>query len=125
MPRRLSGTSAVETRVVMEFSRRNLITAAGLASAAGPLLKAATPGLPDKSQFPVVKSEICLNNARWHPISQGAMRAVQQYLDYKAAGGGSGGDYAGRLQNRAKEQFAKLIHAKPNEVSFVPSTTVG
>ena len=109
----------------MEVSRRNLIAAAGLASAAVQRLGAAAPKLPDKNEFPVVKSEVCLNNARWHPIGLGARRAIQQYLDYKATGGGSAPDYAGELQNRAKEQFAKLIHARPTEVAFVPSTTVG
>jgi selenocysteine lyase/cysteine desulfurase len=109
----------------MEVSRRDLIAAAGLASAAVSKLAAAAPGLPDKKEFPVGRFEVCLNNARWHPIGQGATRAIQQYLDYKATGGGGDADYAGGLQNRAKEQFAKLIHARPNEISFVPSTTVG
>jgi len=113
----------------MEISRRDLIAAAGLASleSATPSRssRAATPALPDKREFPVVKAGTCLNNARWHPISLGATRAVQQYLDYKAGGGGGVGDYAGDLQNRAKANFARLIHAQPVEVSFVPSTTVG
>jgi selenocysteine lyase/cysteine desulfurase len=109
----------------MEVSRRSLIAAAGLASAAVQKVRAAAPKLPDKNEFPVVRSEVCLNNARWHPIGLGARRAVQQYLDYKATGGGAAPDYAGELQNRAKEQFAKLIHARPTEVAFVPSTTVG
>jgi selenocysteine lyase/cysteine desulfurase len=109
----------------MEVSRRNLIAAAGLAAAAASKLRGAMPALPDKKEFPVVKAEVCLNNARWHPIGVGATRAVHEYLDYKAAGGGDDADYGGGLQNRAKELFAKLIHARPNEVSFVPSTTVG
>src|SRR5215469_15706181 len=109
----------------MEVSRRNLIAAAGLASAAVQRLRAAAPKLPDKNEFPVVKAEVCLNNARWHPIGLGARRAVQQYLDYKATGGGDAPDYSAELQNRVKEQFAKLIHARPTEVAFVPSTTVG
>ncbi len=109
----------------MEVSRRNLIAAAGLATAAASKLRGATPALPDKKEFPVVNAEVCLNNARWHPIGVGATRAVHEYLDYKAGGGGGDADYGGGLQNRAKELFAKLIHARPNEVSFVPSTTVG
>jgi selenocysteine lyase/cysteine desulfurase len=109
----------------MDLSRRNLIVGAGFASAAIQALEAAAPNLPDKNEFPVVKSEVCLNNARWHPIGLGATRAVQRYLDYKAGGGGSDADYGGGLQNRAKEQFAKLIHARPAEIAFVPSTTVG
>ncbi len=86
---------------------------------------AAAPELPAKADFPVVKSEVCLNNARWHPISTGATRAVQQYLNYKAGGGGFDPDYGTNLQRRAKELFAELIHADPSELSFVPSTTVG
>ncbi|HLK63294.1 MAG TPA: aminotransferase class V-fold PLP-dependent enzyme [Bryobacteraceae bacterium] len=109
----------------MEISRRNLIAAAGLATAAASGVRSAVRSLPDKTEFPVVKAEVCLNNARWHPISLGATRAVQQYLDYKATGGGNDPDYGTGLQARAKEQFANLIHAKPAEVSFVPSTTVG
>ena len=108
----------------MEVTRRNWIAAAGVAAAVS-RASAAVPGLPDRAEFPVVKSEVCLNNARWHPISAGATRAVQQYLEYKATGGGAAADYGSELQNSARQQFAKLINAKPAEVSFVPSTTVG
>jgi selenocysteine lyase/cysteine desulfurase len=108
----------------MDVSRRNLIAAAGLATVAASKLRAA-PSLPDKQEFSVIHSEVCLNNARWHPAGAGAIRAVQQYLDYKASGGGAGADYGGNLQARAKDLFAKLINAKTAEVAFVPSTTVG
>jgi len=108
----------------MDVSRRNLIAAAGLVTVAASKLRAA-PSLPDKKEFPVIHSEVCLNNARWHPAGAGAMRAVQQYLDYKASGGGAGADYGGNLQTRAKDLFAKLINAKTVEIAFVPSTTVG
>ena len=70
-------------------------------------------------------AEVCLNNARWHPIGRGAIRAVRRYLDYKASGGGQSPDYAAELQDHAKQLFATLINAKPTEVSFIPSTTVG
>jgi hypothetical protein len=114
----------------MDVSRRSLIIAAGVASlqsaTISPLDAAkTTPGLPAKSEFPVVKAETCLNNARWHPISIGATQAVQEYLEYKASGGGRDPDFGGELQKRAKTEFAKLIHARPSELSFVPSTTVG
>jgi selenocysteine lyase/cysteine desulfurase len=107
----------------MDVSRRHLIlSAAGLqAVVAAP----APPTLPAKSEFPVVGSEVCLNNARWHPASTGSIKAIRQYLDYKAGGGGSDPDYSANLQNRAKSQFAALIHAQASELSFIPSTTVG
>jgi selenocysteine lyase/cysteine desulfurase len=109
----------------MDLSRRSLIAAAGLATVAATRLRADTPPLPDKKEFPVVNAEVCLNNARWHPAGVGAMRAVEQYLNYKAGGGGADADYGVGIQTRAKELFARLIHAKPAEVAFVPSTTVG
>lgn len=114
----------------MDMTRRNLILAAGVASletVTAPRASAApaTVGLPDKSEFTVGKSETCLNNARWHPISIGATKAVQRYLEYKATGGGSAPDYGSDLQNRAKSLFADLVHSNASEISFVPSTTVG
>src|ERR1700685_3982544 len=107
----------------MDVTRRNLILAAGVASLE--TVTASPTGLPDKSAFTVGKFETCLNNARWHPISIGAAKAIQEYLEYKATGGGSGADYGSYLQKRAKTLFAGLIHATPSEISFVPSTTVG
>ena len=69
---------------------------------------------------------VCLNNARWHPIGMGFLQAINAYSSRlpRPAGGGGDADYGGGLQDRARELFAKLIHARPNEVSFVPSTTV-
>lgn len=114
----------------MNVSRRNWIVGAGavpLQSAAVSQLAAAPapPQLPAKAEFPVVSSEVCLNNARWHPISRGALRTVQEYLDYKAGGGGNAPEYANRIQNKAKSLFAQLVNAKLAEISFVPSTVVG
>jgi selenocysteine lyase/cysteine desulfurase len=106
----------------MEMTRRNLILAAGVASL--DTVTASASGLPDRREFTVGKYETCLNNARWHPISIGATKAVQRYLEYKATGGARVPDY-GDLPSRAKTLFAGLIHAKASEISFVPSTTVG
>lgn len=112
----------------MNVSRRNLIAGAGVAALQSALPRAAAapsaPHLPAKSDFEVIKAEICLNNARWHPISIGATRAVQHYLDYKASGGGTA-DAAGASQSKVKAQFAELINARTSEISFIPSTTVG
>ena len=106
----------------MDLSRRNWMFAAG-AAAWG---TKAGFSLPAKSDFEVVKSETCLNNARWHPISVGATHAVQEYLKFKASGGGLGAmDYSAEMQKRVKAQFAELINARPVEISYVPSTTAG
>ena len=42
--------------------------------------------LPAKSEFPVVNSEVCLNNARWHPASTGSVKAIQQSFARQNAG---------------------------------------
>jgi selenocysteine lyase/cysteine desulfurase len=108
----------------MDLSRRNWMLAAG--AAAWQSAVAAPAKLPAKSDFDVVKSETCLNNARWHPISIGATRAIDDYLKYKATGGGAAAmDYSAAMQGRVKAQFAALVHADPAEIAFVPSTTVG
>jgi selenocysteine lyase/cysteine desulfurase len=107
----------------MDLSRRNLVLAAGAATVARAI--AATPRLPAKGDFPVVGVETCLNNARWHPISNGATKAIRRYLEYKAGGGGAAPEWSGDIQRDAKTLFAKLIHGEPDEISFVPSTTVG
>ena len=50
------------------LTRRNLLVTASSASLFG------APPL-EKADFPVVKSETCLNNARWHPLSAGSRKA--------------------------------------------------
>ncbi len=108
----------------MSFTRRNWMAgAAGLSLLPRGHSAVSSVALPLKAEFPV--SETCLNNARWHPISNGARRAVQEYFDYKASGGGSDPEYGTRIQTRVKEEFAGLINAHATEISFVPSTSVG
>jgi len=78
-----------------------------------------------REQFPVVQAETCLNNARWHPLSLGAKKAIVDYLDYKASGGGSVPQYSAQQQEKVKQLYAKLIGAHSSEISFVPSTLAG
>ena len=85
----------------------------------------ASTAFPFKQQFPVVYAETCLNNARWHPLSLGARKAITNYLDYKASGGGNAPKYSAQQQDKVKQLYANLIGAKASEVSFVPSTLAG
>ena len=78
-----------------------------------------------RDQFPVVHAETCLNNARWHPLSVGAKRAIVGYLDYKSSGGGRVPQYSTLQQETVKQLYAKLIGAQSSEISFVPSTLAG
>ncbi len=87
---------------------------------------AATLARPSvRDQFPVVQTETCLNNARWHPLSLGAKKAIVDYLDYKSSGGGNVPQYSTLQQERVKQLYAKLIGAHSSEIGFVPSTLAG
>jgi selenocysteine lyase/cysteine desulfurase len=107
-----------------KISRRGLLAASGLAPlAAG---ATATDFGATRNDFPWAQTEVFLNNAGWHPIGVHSIRAMQAYLDYKMKGPGEGReDFHGGKQEEVKRLFAQLIHAKPTEISFVPSTLVG
>jgi selenocysteine lyase/cysteine desulfurase len=104
------------------MARRELIQgAAGLAASA------ANRGLSGaRAMFPWAEEEVYLNNAGWHPMSRQAVAAMQGYLEYKLKGPGGGrGERQSGSQELARARFAQLIHARPEEVAFVPSTLVG
>ncbi len=102
------------------MTRRSLLSTAALAPAA------TSRQLPLKSEFPVTQQATCLNNARWHPMSRGTRRAMEDFLDFKSSGGLEDGMSVGpRIQQQARQRFAQLIHANPAEISFVQSTTMG
>lgn len=76
-----------------------------------------------RANFPVTQERTYLNNAYLHPLNLGAKAAIQAYLERKATGSSRYSYVPAR--DEAKAHFAQLIHAKPPEISFVPSTTVG
>ena len=87
---------------------------------------AALPMLGVRSEFVVDQYEVCLNNARWHPMSKGAKQAVIDYLDYKSRGVWVPSPGLNSPESIAvRKAFAELIHAQPHEVAFVNSTTAG
>ncbi len=101
----------------MTMQRRSMILGASALAAAN-----AASG---DNEFPIVHDEVCLNNAHWHPMSAGAMRAAQKYLEFKSHGFGTYAEYGIELQKQVRAEFAKLIGAKTEEISFVPSTMGG
>jgi selenocysteine lyase/cysteine desulfurase len=113
----------------MRLNRRDWLRSAGcLSAAAGPALGLAADSmarLPAKADFAVAEGLAELNNARWHPLSIPSMRAVQRYLDFKMQSPRESGDSIGVMQRDVKTLFAQLIGAKPSEISYVASTTVG
>jgi len=79
--------------------------------------------LPHKDAF-FPFANTYLNCASQHPVSRGARRALDRYLDYKTFATDS--DYSnGAVYNRNLENYAQLINANVDEVAYVQSTTVG
>jgi selenocysteine lyase/cysteine desulfurase len=117
------------------LSRRSLVKNAGAAALAAKSFMAVAQGaepaptaptiLPVRSEFVTPQFEVCLNNARWHPLSRGARKATENYLDYKASGVVTQAGLTSPASIQAREGFAKLINATPDEVAFVTSTSTG
>ena len=112
----------------MQVPRRSLLRGAAatvLGSLASPTANATPPNeLPVIGEFVVHRYEVCLNNARWHPMSRGAKQAIIDYLDYKTHGvwvPSPGLESPEAIAVR--KAFASLIGATPAEVAFVNSTT--
>ena len=114
----------------MQIPRRSLLKGAvGTAfSSAFPSMSLAGGGvtLPVKGEFVVDQYEVCLNNARWHPMSKGAQRAVIEYTEYKARGVWDPQPGLNSVESVVvRRSFAELIGAVPEEIAFVNSTTAG
>ena len=77
------------------------------------------PTLPDKASFPNLRGTY-LNGAAVHPMSAGSTDLVR-----KAMTGIDEADGFRPNQTRIRETFAKLINAVPEEIVFVPSTSIG
>jgi len=108
-----------------KLSRRQLAAGAAV-SLAGHSSGAVPDFTSARNDFPWCVNETFLNNAGWHPVGVHSIRAMESYMEYKMKGPGPGRDEAGGArQNEVKRAFAQLIHASPQEISFVPSTLVG
>jgi selenocysteine lyase/cysteine desulfurase len=81
--------------------------------------------LPLRDQFITGQYEVCLNNARWHPMSNGSKQAILDYLDYKQRGIWNPPDMNSAAQQAVKTAYAKMIHADVSDLAYVNSTTAG
>jgi selenocysteine lyase/cysteine desulfurase len=120
----------------MRITRRDWLKAAGAfsllsvdhedvteAAALAPVADTAL-GLPAKGNFAPMPLTY-LNSASTHPFSLGARQAVIQYLSGRSYENGPphlGLDATG---DQVRAKFADLIHAKPEEICIVQSTTAG
>jgi selenocysteine lyase/cysteine desulfurase len=78
------------------------------------------PALPDKASFSHVRGTF-LDGASSHPRPAGANGLIAR------AGAAELGDPAGfrPSESRIRAAFARLVHAEPSEIAFVPSTQIG
>jgi selenocysteine lyase/cysteine desulfurase len=106
--------------------RRRFVTgAAGIAAAS------AASTRPDisaaREDFPWASSQTYLNAATEHPIGTHCASAIEEYLHALTYGPDSARDQFenGHLMTEVKRMFAQLIHARPGEIGFTPSTQTG
>ncbi len=79
--------------------------------------------LPHKQAFFPLKGRY-FNAGAQHPVSRGSVAAIEDYINYKSFQEANDYDPVD-MRHKVKCQFAELINAKTEEVSFVPSTTAG
>jgi selenocysteine lyase/cysteine desulfurase len=106
------------------MTRRTLLS--GAAGAAG----AAAASLPDfaavRRNFPRAVKETYFNAAAQHPLGLHAVRGMQRYIDFMSQGWTEGlHDFWEEGFTQVKPMFARLINAKPAEIAFTGSTTIG
>src|SRR5262245_24945503 len=106
----------------MNVSRRHFV--AGVAAAAAGTVPDTASARAD---FPWASKETYLNTATEHPLGIHSTRAMEEYLRALTQGPDTERDKFenGHLMGEVKKMFAQLIHAKPSEIGFTPSTQTG
>jgi len=105
------------------MKRREFLAGAGA-------LAAAAQSTPDFSEirknFPRAVKETYFNAAAQHPLGLHAVRGMQRYMDFMSNGWTEGlHDFWEEGFTQAKPMYARLINAKPTEIAFTGSTTIG
>ncbi|MEZ4679565.1 MAG: aminotransferase class V-fold PLP-dependent enzyme [Caldilineaceae bacterium] len=79
-----------------------------------------------RADFPRAEERLWLAAAETHPYSIHSLRALEQYMQFRAWGPGADSQgFTPELQQATKANFAALIGAEPAEIAFVQSTTDG
>lgn len=80
-----------------------------------------------RAEFPWAARETYLNTATEHPLGLRTTRAMEEYLQALTHGPDTAREKFedGRLMTEVKAMFARLIHALPSEIGFIPSTQTG
>ena len=110
----------------MNIHRRGFV-----AGAVGLAASSAATSQPDlsgaRADFPWASTQTYLNTATEHPIGLHSSKAMQEYLHALSYGPDSMRDKFenGHMMAEVKNMFAALVHAKPSEIGFTPSTQTG
>jgi selenocysteine lyase/cysteine desulfurase len=85
------------------------------------------PGFPRKADFRIADGYTYLSGAFTHPMPIAAAEAYHAVVTRRSTIGTPRGAPPGGTFNHpeAKAAFARLINAKPNEISFLPNTSTG
>lgn len=79
-----------------------------------------------RHDFPRALNEVYFNCSAQHPLGNHTVRGMQKYIEFLHLGPGEGRqDFWEHGFQQVKPMFARLIGAKPSEVGFCPSTTIG
>ncbi len=116
----------------MSIDRRSFVAAAATSAAAAlhpACVKGATPDarrdpLGVRGDFPLVAERIYLNSAFIAPVHREVIAASRAHTENKSAGSMQLGSLMGIADN-VRGQFARLIHAMPDEIGLLFSTGDG
>ena len=79
-----------------------------------------------RADFPRASRQLWLAAAETHPYSIHTLQAIESYSSFRALGPGENRrSFTPEMQTEVKAHFAALIHAAPEEIAFVQSTTDG
>jgi selenocysteine lyase/cysteine desulfurase len=102
--------------------RREFLGTAALAAVAAPV----DLSLQCRKDFPRAMNETYFNSAAQHPLGDHCAAGMQRYIDFMHKGPGEGRkDFWEEGFLQVKPMFARLINAKPSEIAFTGSTTIG
>lgn len=102
--------------------RREFLGTAAFAAAAAPV----DLSLQCRKDFPRAMNETYFNSAAQHPLGNHSVAGMQRYIDFLHKGPGEGRkDFWEDGFPQVKPMFARLINAKPSEIAFTGSTTIG
>jgi cysteine desulfurase / selenocysteine lyase len=76
-------------------------------------------------EFPIRKTRIYMNNASIGPLPTCSVEAARQYLEHQNATANAFYPQWDETAGRARQRFAPLINATPDEIGLVGNTTKG